>query len=47
MDWELNDRFRDLDLKVYWGKAITEHGSVLAIENNSYKELKSSLREKY
>jgi GR25 family glycosyltransferase involved in LPS biosynthesis len=47
MDWEFNDRFRDLNLKVYWGKAITEHGSVLALENNSYKEFKSTLREKY
>tara|TARA_R100000278_G_scaffold36100_1_gene32507 strand:- start:13411 stop:14097 length:687 start_codon:yes stop_codon:yes gene_type:complete len=47
MDWELNDRFKDLDFQVYWGKAITKHGSVLALENDSYKKLKSTLREKY
>lgn len=43
MDWELNDRFKDLDFQVYWGKALTKHGSVLATENDSYKDLKSSL----
>jgi GR25 family glycosyltransferase involved in LPS biosynthesis len=47
MDWELNDRFEELDFQVYWGKAITKHGSVLALENDSYKKLKSTLREKY
>ena len=47
MDWELNDRFKELDFQVYWGKAITKHGSVLALENDSYKKLKSTLREKY
>jgi GR25 family glycosyltransferase involved in LPS biosynthesis len=47
MDWELNDRFRDLDFQVYWGKAITKHGSVLASEDESFRNLKSSLREKY
>tara|TARA_Y100001938_G_scaffold144456_1_gene219037 strand:- start:3485 stop:4171 length:687 start_codon:yes stop_codon:yes gene_type:complete len=47
MDWELNDRFRDLDFQVYWGKAITEHGSVLALENGQYKDLKSTLRKSY
>ena len=26
MDWELNDRFKQLDFQVYWGKAITKHG---------------------
>ena len=47
MDWELNDRFRDLGFQVYWGKAITKHGSVLAAEDKNFKSLKSSLREKY
>ena len=47
MDWELNDRFRDLGFQVYWGKAITKHGSVLASEDESFRNLKSSLREKY
>jgi len=47
MDWELNDRFRDLGFQVYWGKAITKHGSVLAAEDKNFKPLKSSLREKY
>jgi len=47
MDWELNDRFRDLDFQVYWGKALTKHGSVLAAEDENFKSLKSTLREKY
>jgi len=47
MDWELNDRFKDLDFQVYWGKALTKHGSVLATEDENFKGLKSSLREKY
>ena len=47
MDWELNDRFKDLDFQVYWGKAITKHGSVLALENGEYKDLKSTLRDSY
>ena len=47
MDWELNDRFKDLDFQVYWGKALTKHGSVLANEDENFKSLKSSLREKY
>ena len=47
MDWELNDRFRDLQFDVYWGKAITKHGSVLATEDENFKGLKSSLREEY
>jgi GR25 family glycosyltransferase involved in LPS biosynthesis len=47
MDWDFNDRFRDLELKVYWGKAITEHGSVLAAASKNYSFFKSSLRESY
>tara|TARA_R110001599_G_scaffold247063_1_gene447110 strand:- start:1045 stop:1668 length:624 start_codon:yes stop_codon:yes gene_type:complete len=47
MDWELNDRFKDLDFQVYWGKALTKHGSVLAAEDDNFKLLKSTLREKY
>lgn len=47
MDWEFNDRFRDLELKVYWGKAITEHGSVLAEDSKNHSFFKSSLRERY
>ncbi len=47
MDWELNDRFKDLKFAVYWGKAITKHGSVVAAEDENFKGLKSSLREKY
>ena len=47
MDWELNDRFEDLDFKVYWGKALTKHGSVLATDDENFKGFKSSLRTKY
>ena len=47
MDWELNDRFKNLDFNVYWGKAITAHGSVLAVHDAQYSGLKSSLRDKY
>ena len=47
MDWELNDRFEDLDFQVYWGKALTRHGSVLAMEDENFQGLRSSLREKY
>jgi len=43
-DWELNDRFRDLDLDVYWADAITKHGSVLASREGTYTGLKSTLR---
>ncbi len=43
-DWELNDRFKDLNFQVYWGKAITSHGSVLAARENKYQSLKSMLR---
>ena len=47
MDWEFNDRFRDLDLEIYWGKAITKHGSVVASEDEQFSKLKSAIREKY
>jgi len=47
MDWELNERFKQLDFNVYWGKAITEHGSVTAVHDKSLAGLKSSLRERY
>jgi hypothetical protein len=47
MDWELNDRFEDLDFQVYWGKALTRHGSVLATDDENFKGFKSSLRTKY
>ena len=44
MDWELNDRFRNLDMKIYWGKAITKHGSVVAEKKGEFTTLKSILR---
>lgn len=47
MDWELNERFKQLNFNVYWGKAITEHGSVTAVHDQSLAGLKSSLRERY
>jgi GR25 family glycosyltransferase involved in LPS biosynthesis len=47
MDWEFNDRFRDLEFEVYWGKAITEHGSVTAVHDPRRAGLKSSLRSSY
>ena len=47
MDWEFNDRFRDLDFDVYWAKAITEHGSVTAVHDPKLAGLKSSLRSHY
>jgi len=47
MDWELNDRFKELDFNVYWGKAITAHGSVLAVGDGSLVGLKSTLRDNY
>jgi GR25 family glycosyltransferase involved in LPS biosynthesis len=47
LDWEFNDLFRDLGLKVYWGKAITVHGSVSATSNKDFNFFKSSLRESY
>ena len=47
MDWEFNDRFRDLGFEVYWAKAITEHGSVTAVHDDSLSGLRSSLRSRY
>ena len=47
MDWEFNDRFRDLALEIYWGKAITKHGSVIAPEDSNFSKLKSAIRKKY
>ena len=43
-DWELNDRFRDLEFNVYWAKAITKHGSVVASREGAYQGLRSMLR---
>ena len=36
-----------MDFQVYWGKALTKHGSVLAVDEDSLKHLKSSLRDCY
>jgi len=47
MDWEFNDRFRDLGFEVYWAKAITEHGSVTAVRDPKLAGLRSSLRDSY
>lgn len=47
MDWELNDRFKALDFNVYWAKAITAHGSVLAVHDRNLAGLKSTLRDRY
>jgi len=47
MDWEFNDRFKDLNFEVYWAKAITEHGSVTAIHDPRLAGLKSCLRDGY
>ena len=47
MDWEFNDRFRDLGFEVYWAKAITEHGSVTAVHDPKLAGLRSSLRSRY
>lgn len=47
LDWQFNDAFEQLGFEVYWGKAITKHGSVIAAEDENFKELKSSLRQKY
>ena len=47
LDWHFNNTFRDLNFNVYWGKAITEHGSVLAMHDSSRKGLRSSLRSHY
>jgi hypothetical protein len=37
IDFEFNDRFEKMKFNVYWGKAITRHGSVIG-------KYKSSLR---
>mgnify|MGYP001223313137 FL=1 len=47
LDWHFNNVFRDLNFNVYWGKAITEHGSVTAIHDESKSGLKSVLRSRY
>ena len=47
LDWEFNERYKELGFNVYWGKAITEHGSVTAVHDPKLKGLKSCLREKY
>ena len=44
MDWELNDRFENLNMAIYWGKAITRHGSVIADREGEFTTLKSMLR---
>ena len=47
LDWHFNNMFKDLDFQVYWGKAITEHGSVTAVHDDTKKDLKSVLRSHY
>jgi len=47
LDWHFNNVFRDLNFNVYWGKAITEHGSVTAVHDNKKRHLKSVLRSSY
>jgi GR25 family glycosyltransferase involved in LPS biosynthesis len=47
LDWHFNNTYRDLGFNVYWGKAITEHGSVTAVHDKSKKGLKSVLRSHY
>tara|TARA_R110002020_G_scaffold207564_3_gene413165 strand:- start:2915 stop:3601 length:687 start_codon:yes stop_codon:yes gene_type:complete len=47
LDWQFNDAFEHLNFDVYWGKAITQHGSVLASEEEDFKDFKSSLRNSY
>tara|TARA_R110002020_G_scaffold176222_7_gene368382 strand:- start:317 stop:1003 length:687 start_codon:yes stop_codon:yes gene_type:complete len=47
LDWEFNTAFEEMDFQVYWGKALTKHGSVLAVDEDSLKHLKSSLRDSY
>ena len=47
LDWEFNTAFEKMDFQVYWGKALTKHGSVLAVEEDSFKHLKSTLRDSY
>lgn len=44
LDWEFNFTFEKLNFNVYWGKAITKHGSVAAVYDPMMKDFKSSLR---
>ncbi len=44
LDWEFNFAFQQLNFDVYWGKAITKHGSVAAVHEPNMKDFKSSLR---
>jgi len=47
LDWEFNTAFEEMDFQVYWGKAITKHGSVLASHEKSLNHFKSALRDSY
>ena len=47
LDWEFNAAFEKMDFQVYWGKAITKHGSVLAMDEENFGHLKSTLRDSY
>ena len=47
LDWEFNTAFEKMDFQVYWGKAITKHGSVLAVDEEDFRHLKSTLRDSY
>tara|TARA_Y100001963_G_C6777575_1_gene448116 strand:+ start:715 stop:1452 length:738 start_codon:yes stop_codon:yes gene_type:complete len=47
MDWHMNSVFRNLKFDVYWAKAITKHGSVLAADDITKNSLRSSLRGSY
>ena len=43
LDWQFNDAFEYLDFDVYWGKAITRHGSVLALEGGDLQRFLNQL----
>ena len=47
LDWHFNKVFEELGFNVYWGKAITSHGSVMAMYDEDKKGLKSVLRNSY
>jgi len=47
LDWEFNTAFEEMDFQVYWGKALTKHGSVLAVDEEALSHLKSTLRDSY
>lgn len=47
LDWEFNTAFEEMDFQVYWGKALTKHGSVLALDEENLSYLKSTLRDSY